>query len=711
LSLNIIPYPTASGMARAIAASAGGLAVQVKYIAVGSGLQQIVLDAAGRAVTDTLKTPVGFVEVIHAEQVNPYQWQLAVDLVGIREAEWIFSEFALCDADKNVIAIYGSAVQGLMTISPILDNALLAVNLVLGTFPANSITIEHHNIPLSLFQDDLEAAIYNLQRDALTKALADLARNEHLTALDERVAAKAAQTALDEQAKQFLQLLAWEQHTQAMYRRARGHSGLMAIRQYTYHGDLRGTASSEKGTPGHMHQHPEWGDLVGTGEVWGVINGWTFKARHRDHHMERPADVGSAWLATEKLLPPPLPPAITSETTVAGQTAAMVELFRRYNAGEFPVGFRADLTALEVWFEPYSSTIGDTFHSQRHALQTNSMTDALRLMMHYAHSGLKDRFENQSVEMPLVAWVDAAGNPQLGILRYRMVCTALTSMGDVRQYLEPVEDLTFEEGGWGRSSQRYRVIDGANAPGALDTMMSLLPGLDGAGANLTETHTRYGVAESIRTWADGNKPLNAAYYNRFAQALGDDAANRHHFIRSDYDPYLFVASNTRTEVLPMKLGAATYRWSWAIPMEIVIRTPLESWNPHNVPTVADSGNYDTAGTQANPIRGLNPAAGAYFMTPAELYSGASNAEAADTATGEYWVMCGDGAARKMRASGIWMQTPPIIGAGSATTRYAIHPEHQEGDKPYAFAMGAYRQTAGVSMHLMSEILKQQLETV
>lgn len=711
MSLNIIPYPTASGMARAIAASAGGLAVQVKYIAVGSGLQQIVLDAAGRAVTDTLKTPVGFVEVIHAEQVNPYQWQLAVDLVGIREAEWIFSEFALCDADKNVIAIYGSAVQGLMTISPILDNALLAVNLVLGTFPANSITIEHHNIPLSLFQDDLEAAIYNLQRDALTKALADLARNEHLTALDERVAAKAAQTALDEQAKQFLQLLAWEQHTQAMYRRARGHSGLMAIRQYTYHGDLRGTASSEKGTPGHMHQHPEWGDLVGTGEVWGVINGWTFKARHRDHHMERPADVGSAWLATEKLLPPPLPPAITSETTVAGQTAAMVELFRRYNAGEFPVGFRADLTALEVWFEPYSSTIGDTFHSQRHALQTNSMTDALRLMMHYAHSGLKDRFENQSVEMPLVAWVDAAGNPQLGILRYRMVCTALTSMGDVRQYLEPVEDLTFEEGGWGRSSQRYRVIDGANAPGALDTMMSLLPGLDGAGANLTETHTRYGVAESIRTWADGNKPLNAAYYNRFAQALGDDAANRHHFIRSDYDPYLFVASNTRTEVLPMKLGAATYRWSWAIPMEIVIRTPLESWNPHNVPTVADSGNYDTAGTQANPIRGLNPAAGAYFMTPAELYSGASNAEAADTATGEYWVMCGDGAARKMRASGIWMQTPPIIGAGSATTRYAIHPEHQEGDKPYAFAMGAYRQTAGVSMHLMSEILKQQLETV
>jgi hypothetical protein len=595
----------------------------------------------------------------------------------------------------------------------------LFYTLTMDVIPADKLQVVSTQ---TYFQPGVRESILMLMTDALANKIDDMSRDERigrgettlLSVKSELLQAIAtvsrnSKTALDDQAKQFLQLLAWEQHTQAMYRRARGHSGLMAIRQYTYHGDLRGTASSEKGTPGHMHQHPEWGDLVGTGEVWGVINGWTFKARHRDHHMERPADVGSAWLATEKLLPPPLPPAITSETTVAGQTAAMVELFRRYNAGEFPVGFRADLTALEVWFEPYSSTIGDTFHSQRHALQTNSMTDALRLMMHYAHSGLKDRFENQSVEMPLVAWVDAAGNPQLGIMRYRMVCTSLASIGDVRPALAAVDDFSFDEGGWGRSSQRYRVKENANSPCLLDQMMGLLPGLDGAGATLTETHTRYGQSESIRTWADGNSPLNAAYYNRFAQALGDDAANRHHFIRGDYDPHFFVASNTRDEVLPMAMGGNVYRWSWAIPMEIVIRTPLESWNPYNVPTVADSGNYSNAGTQANPIRGLNPSVGAYFMTPAELYSGASNAEAADTATDEYWVMCGDGTARKMRASGIWMQTPPIIGVGSAKTRFAIHPEHQEGDKPYAFAMGAYRQTAGVSMYLMQQLLSAKIE--
>lgn len=597
----------------------------------------------------------------------------------------------------------------------------LFYTLAMDVIPADKLQVVSTQ---TYFQPGVRESLLMLMTDAVDKKMGDLSRDERIgrgeaallsvkSDLLKKISVASADNrkALDDQARQLLQLLAWEQHTQAMYLRARGHSGIMAVRQYTYHGDLRGTASSEKGTPGHMHQHPEWGDLVGTGEVWGCINGWLFKARHRDHHMERPADAGSAWLATEKLLPPALPPEINPADTVEAQTAAMAELFNRYNAGEFPSGFRADLTALEVWFEPYSTTIGDTFHSQRHALQTSSMTDALRLMMHYAHSGLKDRFENQSVEMPMVAWLDADGNPQLGILRYRMVCTSLESLGDVRQHLEPVDDFSFDEGGWGRSSQRFRVRENTNAPGALDQMMGLLPGLDGAGANLTETHTRYGQTESVRTWMDSSSPINAAYYNRFAQALGDDAANRHHFVRGDYDPYLFVASNTRTEVLPMTLNGHTYRWSWAIPMEIVIRTPLESWNPYSIPTVADSGNDTNAGTQSNPIRGLNPAAGAYFMTPAELFAGASNAEAADTATGEYWVMCGDGTARKMRASGIWMKTPPIIGGTGAQTRYAIHPEHQEGDKPYAFAMGAYRQNAGVTLQMMNKLIELKLEAV
>jgi hypothetical protein len=505
--------------------------------------------------------------------------------------------------------------------------------------------------------------------------------------------------------------MAWKQATDAMYIRARGWSGLLAVRQYTYHGgkdNLRQIASSEKGSPGHIHNHPEFGDLLGTGEVWAVVNGWQFKARHRDHHLERPANAGGAWLATEKLLPPALPANVTG--TVAEQTTAILDLYRRYAAGEFPPGFRADLTALEVWLEPYSETFSDTFHSQRHTLQTSNLTDALRGLLHYSASGLKDRFENQSVEMPLVAWIDANGDPKLAILRYRMICTALDSMGDVRPYLAAHEDVMFNVG-WGRDSGRFHVIENQDSPGALDTMMGLLPGLNGAGANITETHTRYGQSESIRTWANSNTPINAAYYNRMAQAMGDDAANRHYFIRGDYDPYLFVASNTRPEVLDMAFEGNPHRWSWAIPMEIVIRHPLESWNPYNIPAVADSGNHSTAGTQANPVRGVNAANGAFFMTPAEFYAGASHAEEADTATGVCWVTCGDGVARKMRASGIWVETPPIAGVGSIRIRYPIHPEHQEGDKAYAAAVSVSRESAAVTALLMADNLEARAKAI
>jgi hypothetical protein len=151
VTLKIIPYPTASGQERAIAANDGGFSVKTKYIEVGKGKQKILLDAAGRATTESLKESVGYLEILNAKKVNLYQWQLVIDLRTVQDEEWNFSEFALCDEDKEVIAIYGNETQALQTITPFLDNALLAVNLLLATFPADSIVIEQHNLPLNLF--------------------------------------------------------------------------------------------------------------------------------------------------------------------------------------------------------------------------------------------------------------------------------------------------------------------------------------------------------------------------------------------------------------------------------------------------------------------------------------------------------------------------------------------------------------------------------
>lgn len=185
-------------MQRALSLNAG-MALQVKYIAVGSGLQALQFDDGGRAMTDILANLVGYVAVAAANKVSPYQWQMTVNLAGLSADEWRLSEFALCDADHNVIAIYGSATQAIYPVTPYVTDALLSVNLLLAAFPANSITIEHHNAPLSLFQDDLEAAIYSLQHDALKKGLSDIQRDERVVALDTRIAAVERQLAIQQE--------------------------------------------------------------------------------------------------------------------------------------------------------------------------------------------------------------------------------------------------------------------------------------------------------------------------------------------------------------------------------------------------------------------------------------------------------------------------------------------------------------------------------
>lgn len=154
MSITIQPYPTVMGMQRALG-NVPGVAIPIKYIRVGKGLQQIQLDDAGRAITESLKTPVGYIEILTAKKVTPYQWQCVVDVKNAHTGtDFNFSEFTLCDPDKNTIAIYGNPTQALYAVTDVLDNALLAVNIVLATLPANSIEIIHQNLPLNLMIEE-----------------------------------------------------------------------------------------------------------------------------------------------------------------------------------------------------------------------------------------------------------------------------------------------------------------------------------------------------------------------------------------------------------------------------------------------------------------------------------------------------------------------------------------------------------------------------
>lgn len=150
MSLKITPYPTVSGMQRALDYSSTGIQIDAKYIGVGRGLQQITLDDAGRAVQDSMKTPVAWLPILSAKRVSGNQHQLTIDMAGLSDTEWNFSELVLGDSDKNAIAIYGNASTGLMTVSPLVDSALVSINMVLATLPAGSINIIHQGAPIEL---------------------------------------------------------------------------------------------------------------------------------------------------------------------------------------------------------------------------------------------------------------------------------------------------------------------------------------------------------------------------------------------------------------------------------------------------------------------------------------------------------------------------------------------------------------------------------
>ena len=191
MSLKITPYPTVSGMQRALDYSSTGIQIDAEYIGVGRGLQQITLDDAGRAVQDSMKTPVAWLPILSAKRVSGNQHQLTIDMAGLSDTEWNFSELVLGDADKNAIAIYGNASTGLMTVSPLVDSALVSINMVLATLAAGSINIIHQRAPIELLTVGDVLAMHNaIGTMSLARMRAHLANEKDKR---ERLAAEAVQ--------------------------------------------------------------------------------------------------------------------------------------------------------------------------------------------------------------------------------------------------------------------------------------------------------------------------------------------------------------------------------------------------------------------------------------------------------------------------------------------------------------------------------------
>jgi len=238
-------------------------------------------------------------------------------------------------------------------------------------------------------------------------------------------------------------------------------------------------------------------------------------------------------------------------------------------------------------------------------------------------------------------------------------------------------------------------------------MMEMIPGLDGAGNTLTEEYSAYVFQSSndqLTEHMDVTTPLNAGYYNRWYSFQDHDASGRRNAQRGYSDKTLSVAKTTQSTVQHLKAQDETLAFSYAIPFELVLRTPLEEWNPYDLMEhdegrdafVENQNAIGRFGTQAAPYHGYNRSH-YYAFTPASFFSGATNdTDPADTSGSAIWVSAnqGTGDAVAVESSGVYPFLPSIPGlamldgdikgyADNIRIRYPVYPTYWEGGAEYA----------------------------
>lgn len=521
---------------------------------------------------------------------------------------------------------------------------------------------------------------------------------------------RATRSDLDAARAEMLQnakIAAWQSEAHAEIMRGMGHSGLYQVRSYTTGGATSFARPWTEGfNPANIHNHPNYDGMPGTAEFSAVVNGYYLRTRHNDYRLRRPADAGSAFLETVSVDAPALPAAVTSAGSVPNQIAAMRNLFSQYQEGKWPAGFGWTLSYVEFWFEPLSGTSRETFDSFRHQDRASGVDAVLREVMKFNAGGYKDRFENIRFEAPVVRWIDANGLPTYGRLRYRMAAVDVSHLGDLRKWLEPFDDPMLRQGAR-RESGRFQLLGKDGSPDILDSLMTAIPGLDGAGASLEEEYGEYALANTLLK-ADRSGPLNAAYYSRYYAGFLNDAVNRKNHRRGFNDPMLFAAATSRPEVHGMAIDGKDYRFSWAVPFELILRTPLESWNPYGIEEVARvTGN----GLEATPYSGYNRN-NFFHRVPSEFYGNVVQfSDAADTRN-QAWMRLPDQSVRQCRASGIYIALPSINGvAGTVRLRYPIYPVFHEGSHAYAMVQALRREQAEATSALATvqmDILQRQV---
>lgn len=659
----------------------------------GDGLKgiiaQIGLSDAEFTATAALTSLPGEInrwDIIDGEMVSPTQLNIYAEFPYTGDEKFV-KGVAIYLSSGTMLAVYSApvgTVEGFLSERVLLD---AFYHLVLEALPADSVTVENTGVR---FNPGVRDLMLSLAPEVIKLQLETLQNKE------------AIEPKLD--AAEFGVVSAFQNLTQNAFNQQTMQAGILSCRQYNYHGqvDAMRRVWDRNYNPAGSHNHPNYDRMSGNAETTMITPTGDYLALRHSDYRHKQAIQHDDFLKTEDVPLPAVPASVLNAGDLDAQVIAMRELYQQYADGQFPEGFNFVLTYIETWVEPFTGDVAETFDSFRHHVQIDKAVDQYRLNKVYADTGLKDRFENLPINKVFVAGLEDDGKPILGVLKGRFVCKDLSALGDLRPWLDVVDDPLMDVYR-DISGERFSVRESHDRPGKLDEIMALVAGLDGESAYIEEAHKRYGITERIADWGTQNTQ-NAAYYHRWGSQLSDDASNRRNYQAGFNVPNFWKALTNRAEVLPSEFGGHTYRVSWAMPYEIILYHPVMGWNPHDLPLLPSvPANGDDGGkTEATAFEGIYPNK-AWYRTPPEFYTDNSISDLADTGAGVRYVKDRNGIARRVRASGIYIELPEIEGVGKIRQRYPIYHRPQDGSYETSLATAYHRRNLTMTDKLTAEI--------
>ena len=213
----------------------------------------------------------------------------------------------------------------------------------------------------------------------------------------------------------------------------------------------------------------------------------------------------------------------------------------------------------------------------------------------------------------------------------------------------------------------------------LDSLMEEIPGKDNYGASIMADGFDSQI-KSANPKREG-KSLNGAHYHRpykltSKDAMGVDTAQR------SYCDRFYLALTTQTNVAGLNYVTKNkknvhIKASYAIPVEITYRTPLNKWNPFGIRYEASCGSVTGAGTKANPYSAACP--DRHYLTPDSFFTGGESKSCSNNNDIKYFKSPYTTLPVCLRPSGIHIVLPRINGIdGIIRQRYPIMPINGEG---------------------------------